>query len=77
MYNRSIFLKATSTTLLYYRQTIFNQSDIMLSYVDTMCFFFMGTKVFVNLTHLKLPQISKSYLKIFVWSGHLIKIHLE
>ena len=37
----------------------------------------MGTKVFVHLTHLKLPQISKTYLKIFVWSGHLIKIHLE
>ena len=37
----------------------------------------MCTKVFVHLTHLKLPQISKTYLKIFVWSGHLIKIHLE
>ena len=40
-------------------------------------FFFMCTKVFIHLTHLKLPQISKTYLKIFVWSGHLIKIHLE
>ena len=40
-------------------------------------FFFMCTKVFVHLTHLKLPQICKKYLKIFVWSGHLIKIHLE
>ena len=36
-------------------------------------FFFMGTNVFVDLTHLKLPQISKTNLKIFVWSGHLIK----
>ena len=40
-------------------------------------FFFMGTKVFVHLTHLKLPQISQTYPKIFGWSGHLIKIHLE
>ena len=26
----------------------------------------MGTKVFVPLTHLKLPQISKTYLKVFL-----------
>ena len=29
-------------------------------------FFFMWTKVFVRLTQLKLPQISQTYLKIFV-----------
>ena len=40
-------------------------------------FFFMGTKVFVNLTDLKYPQISQKYLKILVWSARLIKIHLE
>ena len=37
----------------------------------------MCTKVFLHLTHLKLPQISQTYLKLLVWSGHLIKIHLE
>ena len=37
----------------------------------------MVTKVFVYLTLLKLPQISQTYLKIFVWLEHLIKIHLE
>ena len=40
-------------------------------------FFFMCTKVFVHLTHLKLPQIGQTYLKFIVLSGHLIKIHLE
>ena len=35
----------------------------------------MGSKVFVHLTHLKLPQISQTYLKIFDLSGHLIKIN--
>ena len=45
-------------------------------FYNTVCFF-MGTNVFVHLTHLKLPRISKTYLKNFVWSGHLIKIHLE
>ena len=40
-------------------------------------FFLMVTKVFVHLTHLKLPQISQTYLKIFVWLEHLIKLHLE
>jgi hypothetical protein len=37
----------------------------------------MLTKVFVHFTHLKLPQISQTYLKFIVWSGHLIKIHKE
>jgi len=37
----------------------------------------MESKVFVNLTHLKLPQISQTYLKIFVWLKHLMKIHPE
>ena len=36
-------------------------------------FFFMLTKVFVHLNHLKLPQISQPYLKFIVWSGHLKK----
>ena len=40
-------------------------------------FFFMCTKVFVHLTHLKLPQISQTYLKFIVWSENFIKIHLE
>ena len=35
------------------------------------------SKVFVHLTRLKLSQISQTYLKIFVWLEHLIKIHLE
>ena len=48
--------------------------DICLNY---SVFFFKLTKVFVHLTNLKLHQISQTYLKIFVWSGHLIKIHLE
>ena len=39
--------------------------------------FFMVSKVFVHLTHLKLPQISQTYLKIFVWLEHLMKIHPE
>ena len=29
-------------------------------------FFFMGRNLFVHLTHLKLPQISKTSLKFFV-----------
>ena len=41
--------------------------------------FFMRTKVFVHLTHLKLPQISKKYLKIFVWltlcAERVVKTH--
>ena len=37
------------------------------------CVFFIGTKVFVPLTHLELPQISQIYLKKLVLSGHLIK----
>ena len=37
----------------------------------------METKVFVHLTHLKLPQISQTYLKILVWSEHLMQKHLE
>ena len=37
----------------------------------------MVSKVFVNLTNLKLPQLSQAYLKIFVWLQHLIKIHQE
>ena len=40
-------------------------------------FFFMVTKVFVHLTHLKFPQISQTFLKFFVWLEHLIKIQLE
>ena len=40
-------------------------------------FSFILTKVFVDLTHLKLPQISQTYLKFIVWLGYLIKIHLE
>jgi hypothetical protein len=40
-------------------------------------FFLMRTKVFVHLTHLMLPQISETYLKIHVLSEHLIKIHPE
>ena len=39
--------------------------------------FFIGLKVFVHLTHLKLLQIGQTYLKFFVWLEHLIKIHLE
>ena len=35
--------------------------------------FFMGTKVFVNLTHFKWPQNGLTYLNILVWSEHLIK----
>ena len=42
----------------------------------TVCFF-MVSKVFVHLTHLKLPQISQTYLKIFVWLENLMKIHPE
>ena len=48
----------------------------LLSIQTTVCFF-MGTKVFVHLTHLKLPQISHTFLKIFIWLENLIKIHLE
>ena len=33
----------------------------------------MVSKVFVYLTHLILPQISQTYLKIFVWLQHLIQ----
>ena len=40
-------------------------------------FFFMESKVFLHLTQLKLPQINQTYLKIFVWLQHLIKIRLE
>ena len=40
-------------------------------------FFFLVTKVFVDLTNLKLSQISQKYLKFVVWLEHLIKIHLE
>ena len=40
-------------------------------------FFFMQTKVFVYLTHLKLSQISQTYLKIFIWLEHLKNIYLE
>ena len=32
--------------------------------------------LFVHLTHLKLSQVSLTYLKIFVYLEHLIKIHL-
>ena len=46
-------------------------------FIQAVCSFFMVTKVFVNLTHLKLPQISQSFLKCFVWLEHLIKIQLE
>ena len=49
---------------------------IVITLLNTVCFF-METTLFVHLTHLKLPQISKTYLKIFICSGHLIKIHLE
>ena len=31
----------------------------------------MVSKVFVYFTHLKLPQISQTYLKKFVWLQHL------
>ena len=37
-------------------------------------FFFKWTKALVHLTHLELPL---TYLEIFVWLEHLIKIHLE
>ena len=37
----------------------------------------MRSKVFVHLTLLELPQVIKTFLKIFVWSEHLIKIHLD
>jgi len=37
----------------------------------------MVSKVFVHLTHLKLPQVSQTYLKIFVWLEHLMKIQPE
>ena len=49
----------------------------MLFYCNNTVFFFMCTKVFVHLTHLKFPQISQTYLKFIVWSGNLIKIHFE
>ena len=51
-----------------YSYNIFNNYSV---------FFIMGTKAFVHLTHLKLLQISQTYLKILVWSGLLIKIHIE
>ena len=40
-------------------------------------FFFMVSKVFVHLTLLKLPQVTQTYLKSFIWLENLIKIHLE
>ena len=43
----------------------------------TQCVFFMGTKVFVHLTLLELPQISQTYIKLLVWSEHFIKNYLE
>ena len=45
-------------------------------YESKVCFF-MLTKVFVYLTHLKSPQISSAYLKFFVWLQYLIKKHLK
>ena len=49
----------------------------ILHYMYSMLFF-MLTNVFVHLTHLKLHQIrSQAYLKIFVWSEHLIKMNLK
>ena len=48
----------------------------MYTYFTVCVFFLKGTKVFVHLTHLNLAQISQTYLKILVLSGHLIKIHL-
>ena len=40
-------------------------------------FFFMRTKVFVHLTHLKFFQIGQTYLKFIARLEHLMKIHLE
>ena len=51
------------------------QAEKVLKYSNTV--FFMRTKIFVHLTHLKLSQVSLTYLKIFVYLEHLIKIHLE
>ena len=36
----------------------------------------MMKKVLYHLTHLKLPRISQTYFKIFVWLEHLINIPL-
>ena len=36
----------------------------------------MMTKVLYHLTHLKLPRISQTDFKIFVWLEHLINIPL-
>ena len=38
------------------------------------CVIFIVTKVFVYLTHLRLPQINQIYLEMFVWLDHMIEL---
>ena len=45
-------------------------------FVYKVCFF-MVTKILVNLTHLRLSQISQTYLKIFLFLEHMMKILIE
>ena len=39
--------------------------------------FFIVTKVFAHLTHLKLPKISQTYLKFLIWLQQLIQTCLD
>ena len=71
--------------LIYHRYTQNFTKDLLLAIFLSIkfvgeiysVFFFIVTKVFVYLTHLKLPQISQIYLKFYLWLEHLIRIHLE
>ena len=54
-----------------------NNNPIYKILIEIQCVFFIGSKVFVYLTQLKLLQIGQTYLKFFVLLEHLIKVHLE
>ena len=58
-------------------QTRGNCYTYLVLIANTVFSFFMVSKVFVHLTHLKWAKISQTYLKLFVWLQNLIKIRLE
>ena len=47
--------------------------DFLDRYLDNIQCVFLVSKVFVHLNHLELPQISQTYLQIFVLLKHFIK----